>query len=112
MLPISIHFDATGTKHCSGRISVTAMAKVTLYTSGSDAMNGPEGECPEAALVEYDLQDPSSLQKAREAVRDRFGLNYLPVLCNEPEPSLFAEIGAMVGQWFARKNNARRSVTA
>lgn len=88
------------------------MAKVTLYTSGSDGLNEPEGERHGAELVEYDLSDPSSLQRAREAVRDRFGLSYLPVLCNDPEPSFFAELGAKIGQWFARKDRSPQSVTA
>jgi len=88
------------------------MARVTLYTSGSDGLNEPEGERHGAVLVEYDLRDPASLQKAREAVRDRFGLNYLPVLCNEPEPSVFAEIATIIRQWFARKDRAPQIVTA
>lgn len=99
-------------KHFSGSMQVTDMAKVTLYTGGSDGTQGPEGECPGTALVEYDLHDLESLQKAREAVRDRFGLNYLPTLCNEPDPSLWTEIVTTIGQWFARKDQAPRRVTA
>lgn len=99
-------------KQASGSMQVTDMAKVTLYTSGSDGMHGPEGECPGAAIVEYDLRDPASLQKAREAVRDRFGLKYLPVLCSDPEPTFLDELVAKMNQWFSRKNHAPKSVTA
>jgi hypothetical protein len=111
-MPCTIHLRATKMKQSSDKMQVIDMAKVTLYTSGSDGMHGPEGECPGTAIVEYDLRDPSSLQKAREAVRDRFGLNYLPVLCNEPEPTFFEELTAKVGQWFARKNRTPQRMTA
>ncbi len=68
------------------------MPKVTLYTSGTESLEGPENEPCWATLAQYDPHDPSSLRQAREAVRQQFSLNYLPVLCNEPEPSIMTEI--------------------
>lgn len=44
----------------------------------------PDAEEAADAPLPYDPRDPDSVQAAREALRDRLGLDYLPVLCSEP----------------------------
>ena len=72
------------------------MPKVTLYTSGNESWESPDNEPCWDSLAQYDPNDPSSLRQAREAVRKQFSLNYTPVLCNEPEPSIFTELFRLV----------------
>ena len=44
----------------------------------------PEGEEPGLGL-DYDPESPESILHAREALRDRLGLAFLPILCSEPQ---------------------------
>lgn len=85
------------------------MSKTTLYTSNDERVEDPEGELCWTPLAEYDPRDPSSLQRAREAVRDRFSLTYLPALCSEPEPSWFSGLLKTAGSWFERKAPPKRT---
>jgi len=78
------------------------MSKMTLYTSNDECQDDPERETGWTALAEYDPNDPESVQRAREAVRDHFSLTYLPVLCSEPEPSWFDELLRAAGRFFHR----------
>jgi len=67
-------------------------SKTTLYACDEAPLNDPEGERSRTPLVEYDPRDDASLMRAREAVRDRFSLTYLPVLCSDPEPTLWGAL--------------------
>lgn len=67
-------------------------SKTTIYACDDAPVNDPEGERSRTPLVEYDPHDDASLMRAREAVRDRFSLPYLPVLCSEPEPTLWGSL--------------------
>ncbi len=81
------------------------MKNVALYTTNEERLDGPENEHLSTAFIEYDPRDPASLQSAREALKKKFGLNYLPVLCNEPEPSIFEK---WFGNWFGRRDQNDR----
>jgi len=76
------------------------MNKVTLYVSDCERFDEPDDEHCGIALTEYDPNDPESLQSAREALRRRFSLSYLPVLCNEPEPGFFSKL---FRNWFGNQ---------
>lgn len=87
---------------------ILSMNKVILYIDSNEQFEVPEADPCWATLAEYDPRDPASLERARESVRKQFSLNYLPVLCNEPEPGFFETLLKKAGGWFERhKPNAR-----
>ncbi len=88
------------------------MGKTTLYTSNDEWLEDPEGELCSTPLAEYDPRDRDSLQKAREAVRDRFSLSYLPALCNEPEPSFWDRLLGSAGRLFRAQSSSPERVEA
>lgn len=44
----------------------------------------PEAEEFVEGLVDYDPSNPASIAAAREELRQRLGLDFLPILCSEP----------------------------
>lgn len=67
-------------------------SRTTLYAGDDTPLDDPEGESPGTPFLEYDPCDEASLRRAREAVKARFSLTYLPVLCNEPEPTFWGAL--------------------
>lgn len=78
-------------------------SKTTLYAGDDAPVDDPEGERSRTPLTEYDPCDDASLQRAREAVRARFSLNYLPVLCSEPEPTLWGALRKAASRWLGAR---------
>lgn len=74
----------------------------TLYVGDDSPLDDPEDEGSGTPLVEFDPGDEASLQRAREAVKARFSLSYLPVLCSEPEPTLWSALRKAAGRWLDR----------
>ena len=63
----------------------------------------PEGDEIEPGLS-YNPRSPSSVLLAREELRDRLGLDYLPVLCSEPQrkSGFLSRLRAGVGRLLRR----------
>ncbi len=63
----------------------------------------PEGDEIEPGLS-YNPRSPSSVLLAREELRDRLGLGYLPVLCSEPKrkSGFLSRLRAGVGRLLRR----------
>lgn len=70
----------------------------------------PPVEWPEADEIDpglsYDPRKPSSVLLAREELRDRLGLDYLPTLCSEPSRKrrFLSRLRAGVGRLLRRKS--------
>ncbi len=63
----------------------------------------PEGEETDLGL-HYNPRSPASVLLASEELRDRLGLDYLPILCSEPrrKSRFLSRLRAGVGRLFRR----------
>jgi hypothetical protein len=69
----------------------------------SQTVEWPEGEETDSGL-RYNPRSPASVLLASEELRDRLGLDYLPILCNEPKrkSGFLSRLRAGVGRLLRR----------
>ncbi|WP_438039672.1 hypothetical protein [Sorangium sp. So ce128] len=68
---------------------------VTLYLGPAED-EGPEASESFGEAIWFDRQDPRSIRRAQEIIKDRLRLSVAPTLCDEPSPGLGAALGRIL----------------